>query len=420
MNSIPDPPASRQAPSATGLGESRCWWPYLAREPAAALAFLCASTSIGSLVLYLLGVAEFRVLLYWLLLPGILALAGCYWWAKGKNKLELRQRILGGLWAGLVATLVYDVARVPSMMSGIPVFKAVSYFGTVMLGLTTPTYASEVMGWLFHVSNGVEFGLMYVLLAPRPAWWTALVWGLALEALMLLTPYAEVFGYRVSRQFLTITVTAHALYGLSLWAVLRYWLAGTRFGAAPKRAASVLAISGVASLFGILAVAVSFHDRYARVIPPSPPDYIGPHLYITWDVVEPDRVAAAWVLTRFVEPRARLHFVEPFARITRGKPFDTPEAKVRRSATRSATENLIADRGLERDPALARLAHMTHLYEITPWMAASDAEASAIHNELTKATGEPASGQAAAAMRAGFDWLDGWYKGQRTAQDPAR
>jgi len=389
---------------------ARRWYAhYFLREPAAGVVFLGASTSIASLVFYLVGLAEFKVLLCLLLIPGVIILLGSLFWARHRNKLKLYQRVVAGLWAGILATLLYDLVRVPVVMAGTPVFKAISYFGTVMLNQPSPTIATEIAGWTYHLSNGIGFGLMYALLVSRPSWWTAVIWGLSLEGLMLLTPYAEVFGYRISRQFLTITIGAHIVYGLTLWGALKYWLGGAPFGAAKVPRASLLAAPALVAVLGIGLIAVHFHERYGSKIPPSPPDYIGPHLYVTWDVLEPDRVSSLWVMKRFVDPQARFHYQPVFSRITRGTPFDTPEAKIRRSGARSATEVLLAEHHLNSDPKLARLARMTHFAEITPWMAGSDEDAANLARHLRQEMLPRDDRNVSLAAQRAFAWLDTWY-----------
>src|SRR5262249_34448175 len=136
---------------------------------------------------------------------------------------SLRVLILEGLWAGALATVVYDVVRIPIVHAGVPVFKAISYFGTVFLNQERPTLASEVVGWAYHLSNGVSFGLMYTAIAQRRRVWTAVAWGMLLEVMMLLTPYAEIFGYQRDARFLAITLSSHAAYGLTLWGGLQYF-----------------------------------------------------------------------------------------------------------------------------------------------------------------------------------------------------
>lgn len=360
--------------------EAKRYWSNSTREqfdarrnlPARLLLFTLSSLSIVSLLLYFLGFNSFRSGAFWLLMieaAGVLIL-----WAslRDDSTREVGNLITSGVWAGGLATLAYDLVRIPVAHAGVPVFKAISYFGTVMVGAESPTAASEVWGWGYHLSNGVSFGLMYAALVARPRVYSAVIWGLTLEAVMLLTPYAEVFGYRRDAKFLAITIGAHVVYGLVLWAALRLWAGGWR--GARLRPAHV--VGGFLCVpVGIALVAADFNARYANALPPSPPPYIGPHLYTTWDVPEPDRVVAMWATRRFVEPQARFHFIKPFEAIRYGRPFDLPEATVRRRGLRSATQVTVDSAGLGSDARLDALARMTYLTEVTPWMLASDPEA---------------------------------------------
>src|SRR6202034_3897192 len=132
-------------------------------------------------------------------------------------------RIIAGLWAGVFATFAYDLVRLPIVLGGgVAVFKAICYFGTIVLRQSSPTAFSEIVGWAYHLSDGIGFALLYVCLFSKPRRWTAVLWGLFLEGIMLLTPYAEVFGYRIGVQFVSITIAAHMVYGLALWVALVY------------------------------------------------------------------------------------------------------------------------------------------------------------------------------------------------------
>jgi hypothetical protein len=291
----------------------------------------------------------------------------------------------------------------------VPVFKAISYFGTVMVGAESPTLASEALGWAYHLSNGISFGLMYAALVKKPRVYSAVIWGLMLEAVMLVTPYAEVFGYRRDAKFLAITVGAHVVYGLVLWAALRVWAGGWNFKLTPR----VVWAGFLCVPLGIALIAADFNARYAKSLPPSPPPYIGPHLYTTWDVPEPDRVVAMWVMRRFVEPRARFHFIRPFDPIKYGRPFDLPEASIRRQGMQSASQYLIESGGLGEDPRLGALARMTYLTEVSPWMLSSDPEA----GRLAELLRDAADRECGRALDAGcaerlFVVLDHVYEGR--------
>jgi hypothetical protein len=379
------------------------------KNPALLLPFLLGASSIASLLLYFYGLMEMGRGARSLAIPAVLVLVLGTLWAKYTQRVVLYNRILAGLFAGACATLAYDLVRVPIAWSGIPVFKAISYFGTVIVGQPTPTVASDVYGWAYHLSNGVGFGLMYTALIAVPRWWSAVLWGLLLEGAMLITPYAEVFGYRVSPEFLAITIGGHIVYGATLWASLRYWCGGLAGDWSATRPLSRVLLTWWLVPLGIGVVAADFHLRHGRDLPPSPPGYLGAHLYTTWNVLEPDRLAALWVFRRFVEPQARFHFVPPFSRMAYGIPFDTPEAGLRRSATQSVTEILLAQNHLQANPQLALLARMTHLYEVTPWMRPADPAASQLGQELIMATGRCPLPEITPCVERAFHYLDAWY-----------
>jgi hypothetical protein len=262
------------------------------------------------------------------------------------------------------------------------------------------------LGWLYHSSNGISFGLMYAALAVPPGPLTAVAWGLSLEGAMLLTPYAEVFGYQRDARFMAITIGSHACYGLTLWLALRH---------SSPRLTRTIAGSGVAAtVIGLFLIAADFHRSEAATLPPSPPASLGRDLHVTWDVPEPDRVAAMWVLTRFVDPGARFHFVPPFQHLAYGVPFDVPEADIRRAGSLAATEVLLERLGPRGDGRLTALGRMAHLTEITPWMMPSDRDASELASRLRDAAGAQCGVRLkAACLDDVFDVLDAWYKDAR-------
>jgi hypothetical protein len=379
-------------------------------QPELLVPFALGASSIATLLLYFYGVTEMAFAVWALLVPAAILLALIALWAKRTNRTELFTRIAAGLWAGGFATLAYDLVRVPIAMSGVPVFKGISYFGTVILGQGSSTWGSEVVGWGYHLSNGIGFALMYATLLGKPRLWTAVLWGLFLEFAMLLTPYAEVFGYKVSREFLGITMASHATYGATLWAALRYYWMGEEGFSGPRF--SWLKVGALFAVvpFGIGCVAADFHARHASTIPPSPPKYLGPHLYVTWNVPEPDRFAVMWVFRRFSDPSARFHFIEPFSQASYGTPFDTPEAELRRSATGSATEVLIALLDTESDEKLALLGRVGHIYEISPWMRPTDPTAYGLGQQIVDA-GDCGERLTSACVARAFEYLDRWYEG---------
>lgn len=371
---------------------------------------MLGSASIASLLLYFYGIASMGGGTRWLLLPSLVILAVFLLWAHRRDK-AMADRVLAGIWAGALATLAYDLVRVPIAASGVPVFKAISYFGTLIFGQTSPTFASEVAGWSYHLSNGIGFGLMYAVALSRPRLWTALIWGVLLELAMLLTPYAEVFGYRLSPKFLAITVGSHLVYGAILWGALGYW----QYSRRPERSSrgsrgrTLTALALLAPL-GVGGVAFDFHTRHAATIPPSPPAYLGDHLYTTWNALEPDRVAVLWLARRYLDPEARFHFVEPFSHIRFGQAIDVPEAEVRRSGTLSATEVFLEGHDLTGDEKLQALGEMAHLFEIARWQLPSRPEVYQLGQDLMKEVGECPGSDVSPCVERGFRFLNAWYE----------
>ncbi len=354
--------------------------------PSDLLAFALSSSSILSLLIYFSGAMSMPQAVYALLLPSLVFVLLLAVWSARTGRNDLVRRLAAGLWAGSFATLAYDLVRVPIAHAGVPVFKAISYFGTAILAVPRPTLASECVGWSYHFSNGVGFAMMYTILFRRPAWPSAVLWGVGLEVVMLLTPYAEVFGYRRSPGFIATSLSAHVFYGLALWLAARHYLG--RAGEAPlsgrRRAAGAFRL-GALWLTGplvIALVAIDFHRRHAETIPVSPPSDIGPDLYVTWNVPEPDRIGAIWLMRRFVNPQARFHFVEPMSLVSFGTPFDLPEAQIRRSQNGSAFDAALERAGRQDDPAMRPLARLCYMTEIRPWGLASDDEARRLAERL--------------------------------------
>jgi len=349
-------------------------------RPSILLASVLASTSIVTLLIYFSGWMSMPEAVFGLLLPSLPLLALLAVWAWATGRADLLERMGAGLWAGSFATLAYDLVRVPIAHAGVPVFKAISYFGTVILAVSRPTPASEIVGWTYHFSNGVGFALMYTLLVSRPRWLSAVLWGVGLEVAMLMTPYAEVFGYRRSPGFIAASLAAHVCYGVGLWLAARYYYRrrGEARGADGRGRTGGMARLAAAWMAGPLVIALiaaDFHHQHARSIPASPPPDIGPNLFVTWNVPEPDRIGAIWLVRRFLRPDARFHFVEPMSIVSFGTPFDLPEAQIRRSQNRSAFDLALDRAGRQDDPALRPLARMCYMTEIRPWALASDDEA---------------------------------------------
>ena len=89
-------------------------------------------------------------------------------------------------------------------------------------------------------------------------------------------------------------------------------------------------------------------------------------VFSTWDSFEVDKCASIWLIKRFIAPDAEIRFFPHGETITSGIPFDTPDAKFRRYATKSTYEILLEHYRL-RSPKLLYIGRIIHDIEINTW-----------------------------------------------------
>ena len=86
-----------------------------------------------------------------------------------------------------------------------------------------------------------------------------------------------------------------------------------------------------------------------------------PSLWVTRRRPKIDRIACPWLIRRFLDPQARLLFVDPdevanVARMSGGVPFDIKDVPMSHEGDRCTFDTMLKTFGLESEPALARLA----------------------------------------------------------------
>jgi rhodanese-related sulfurtransferase len=86
-----------------------------------------------------------------------------------------------------------------------------------------------------------------------------------------------------------------------------------------------------------------------------------PNLWVTRRRPKIDRIACPWLIQRFLDPQARILFVDPdyvpaVARETGGIPFDIPNVELSHEGERCSFDTMLRLFGLESERSLARLA----------------------------------------------------------------
>ena len=202
------------------------------------LAFLLAASSIACLLFDFYGLCPMRLFTLFVFLPALVVLLalGFFDWQRGSR--DFGRAVLIGLAGGLLAAIAYDVFRLPfvfanewgisSVVPPMKLFKVFPRFGAMILGqpIEQGTYSmtAQVIGWVYHFSNGASFGVMYVVLignAKLRHWAWAVLMALALELGMLLTPYPRVFNIPLTTGFVIVTAAAHAIFGIGLGLAVR-------------------------------------------------------------------------------------------------------------------------------------------------------------------------------------------------------
>ena len=108
-------------------------------------------------------------------------------------------------------------------------FKVFPRFGAMLLGqpLEEPSYslAAQLLGWAYHFSNGITFGMMYAALVGdglRRSWGWGILFATGLELAMLVTPYPRIFGIHVTPMFIVVTLAAHGIFGPCMGLLVRF------------------------------------------------------------------------------------------------------------------------------------------------------------------------------------------------------
>jgi hypothetical protein len=200
------------------------------------IVFLLAATSIWCLLGEMYHLWPMRVFTLAVFVPACLALIALALHDLWRDDGRACRIILIGAMAGFLAAISYDIFRLPFVFSkswglagvvpSLPLFKVFPQFGAMILGVTdSSSLAANLIGWFYHFSNGITFGIMYAALVNghwRRSWPVAIVFAVGLELAMLFTPYPATFGIRVTETFVIVTLTAHLIFGVTMgWSSIK-------------------------------------------------------------------------------------------------------------------------------------------------------------------------------------------------------
>jgi hypothetical protein len=219
-----------------------------------AIVFFLAASSIACLLCDFYRICPMRPFTLFIFLPAMVALFAFALFDRKSGDGKLWRAVLIGVIGGLVGAIAYDLFRLPFVfarewgISGVvppmPLFKVFPRFGAMILGQpveqTSYSAMAQLLGWVYHFSNGATFGIMYLALVgeAKRNWGWALVMAVGIELAMLLTPYTQAFGIPVTALFIAVTLTAHVVFGVGLGLTARALARSGRFGF-PRLASAV-------------------------------------------------------------------------------------------------------------------------------------------------------------------------------------
>lgn len=204
----------------TGTGTTTEAPPTERPRPAAILAVVAlAGTSIGALLADLYDITTMARFTWAVTVPSLLVLA-----VLTRTKAfgpELDRRIEVGAVGGLVGTLGYDLVRIPFAVAGYRLFAPIDSYGLLIGGADMSSPVTDTLGWLFHLSNGVTFGIIYAAVAARRHWGWGVLWGLVLESAVVFSPFRERYGLSGQHVSIAIAYGAHVAYGYPLGRIVQ-------------------------------------------------------------------------------------------------------------------------------------------------------------------------------------------------------
>ena len=202
-----------------------------------ALVLALSAMSIWCLLSEFYGLCSMRTFVFFVLIPAMIMLAAMALLDRSRGDRRLWRAVIIGTIAGFVAACAYDLFRLPWVVGyanqigphwmRLPLFRVFPQFGAMILNepftsqqpASSYSLSSHLVGWIYHFSNGMTFGIMYMALigdTTKRTWLWAIALAAGLEVMMLLTPYTSFFAIRMTALFVAVTLTAHLLFGLAL------------------------------------------------------------------------------------------------------------------------------------------------------------------------------------------------------------
>jgi hypothetical protein len=169
----------------------------------------------AALLVYIVSGVSLRWTFLGLGLVGAAAFAVVLRRMPAADRRRINRRVGIGAFAGLIATVGYDVVRLGLVEFAdlqLRPFEAWRLFGMALTDSGQSGMVVMVAGTLFHLFNGVAFGIAYTLAFGHRGAWAGIAWALILEAFMV-SVYPGWLGLKALDEFLSVSIAGHLVYG---------------------------------------------------------------------------------------------------------------------------------------------------------------------------------------------------------------
>lgn len=184
-------------------------WDLSAGLVALIAATLCLVPLIGFVLAWHMQV-DLRAFTLWATIPALLAIGACELFLVRKSPM-LFNRFAAGLTGGLVATLAYDLVRLPAayLVKGAPDYVPMigQHLANETIGIA-PSATAMVLGYGYHyLLIGALAGAAYSLTLGRGRWYWGALAGLAIAIAFIALPQAQLLTVATGFDLTTASLT---------------------------------------------------------------------------------------------------------------------------------------------------------------------------------------------------------------------
>ena len=183
---------------------------------------LCGLSAVAALLAWAYRLGSFQRWFWMATVPALLIIAVVARATARTGARDLHNSIVAGAFGGLLGTAAYDLFRAPFALLGYRLLSPIDSYGVLLLGARHSSPATAMAGWLYHLADGIGFGIAYGVLFSRRDWRWGLAWGSMLETMSLLTPLGGLYGISGKPDVILLAYGGHLAYGATLGLLVQH------------------------------------------------------------------------------------------------------------------------------------------------------------------------------------------------------